>query len=247
MLQKGNILHSRQSAEAVASRRGSAVHFSAENATLQAMLARKAASEHARAPCSSKTPSYFPTPGVAAGAAAAHAKASALRFVLVLRDPAERTYSNFLMFRAELFHDNDTMEVAVEKRLRAIRRLLPAGSAPPSLAFDNSSDAYGRLWQAVGAEMYALADPSAPLAQAEQAPGDVAAPRRDRPQERVRLADARVAPPLLRYAVLRRRLGGAAQHAGAVLAALYNWLGLGGSYARLVYTGGARASARRAG
>ena len=161
MLQKGNILHSRQSAEAVASRRGSAVHFSAENATLQAVLARKAASGCARrAVLFEKTPSYFPTPGVALALRLRMPQPSALRFVLVLRDPAERTYSNFLMFRAELFHDNDTMEVAVEKRLRAIRRLLPAGSAPPSLAFDNSSDAYGRLWQAIGAEMYALADPS---------------------------------------------------------------------------------------
>lgn len=238
MLQKGNILHSRQSAEAVASRRGSAVHFSAENATLQAVLASKAASGCARrAVLFEKTPSYFPTPGVALALRLRMPQPSALRFVLVLRDPAERTYSNFLMFRAELFHDNDTMEVAVEKRLRAIRRLLPAGSAPPSLAFDNSSDAYGRLWQAVGAEMYALADPSGRWRKRNKRP-EMWLHRGAIVLKSVYVWQMR---EWLRHfsgtqffvadsAVLRSTQG-------AVLAALYGWLGIGGSYARLVYTG----------
>ena len=71
-----------------------------------------------------KTPSYLPCPGVPALLRLRVPHAVELRLLLVLRHPAERTYSNFLMFENQTFHAADNFSAAVDSRLHLIETWL---------------------------------------------------------------------------------------------------------------------------
>ena len=114
-----------------------------------------------------KTPSYLPCPGVPALLRLRVPHAAELRLLLVLRHPAERTYSNFLMFEGQTFHAADNFSTAVDSRLRLIETWLQSrgvggggdgsgggSGAGEAARLELNSSEYARLWRDIGRALW---------------------------------------------------------------------------------------------